>query len=72
MSLNGNSPKLLRLEKVEEKQEIPGRLSGRTIEIDGRGVKEGTPVVILECKRYKDRVEAEKLVRKTVIEHTRG
>ena len=55
---------LLRPEKVEEKQEIPGRLSGRTIEIDGRGVKEGnTGFVILECKRYKDRVEAEKLTR---------
>ena len=52
----------LGLEKVEEKQSILGQLSGRQIEIDGRGVKEGnTGFVILECKRYKDRVEAEKL-----------
>ena len=52
----------LGLEKVEEKQKIRGQFSGRQIEIDGRGVKEGnTGFVILECKRYKDRVEAEKL-----------
>src|SRR4051812_35916433 len=52
----------LGLERVEEKQKIVGKLSGREIEIDGRGVKVGdTGFVILECKRYKDRVEAEKL-----------
>ena len=52
----------LGLERVEEKQKILGQLSGRQIEIDGRGVKDGnTGFVILECKRYKDRVEAEKL-----------
>jgi len=52
----------LGLEKVEEKQSILGQLSGRQIEIDGRGVKEGnTGFVILECKQYKDRVEAAKL-----------
>jgi hypothetical protein len=52
----------LGLERVEEKQKVLGQLSGRQIEIDGRGVREGnTGFVILECKRYKDRVEAEKL-----------
>lgn len=52
----------LGLERVEAKQKIPGHTSTRTIEIDGKGVKEGNAgFVILECKRYKDRVEPEKL-----------
>jgi restriction endonuclease len=51
------------LERVEEKQKIIGLRSGRKIEIDGRGVKEGNSgFVIVECKHYpKARVEAEKL-----------
>jgi hypothetical protein len=49
----------LGLEKVQGKQKILGQLSGRQIEIDGRGVKEGnTGFVILECKQYKGRVDA--------------
>lgn len=50
------------LERVEEKQKIVGLRSGRKIEIDGKGLKQGnTGFVIVECKKYKDRVEAEKL-----------
>ncbi len=50
------------LERVEEKQKIIGVRSGRKIEIDGKGVKVGdSGFLIVECKRYKDRVEPEKL-----------
>jgi hypothetical protein len=51
------------LERVEEKQKIPGQRSGRRIEIDGKGARLGNVgFVLLECKRYpEDRVEAEKL-----------
>ena len=50
------------LERVEQKQKIIGLRSGRKIEIDGKGVKLGDDgFVIVECKKYKDRVEAEKL-----------
>lgn len=49
----------LGLERVEGKQKILGQLSGRRIEIDVRGVKDGNSgFVMLECKRYKGRVEA--------------
>jgi hypothetical protein len=51
------------LERVEEKQKIVGVRSGRKIEIDGKGVKQGnTGFVLIEYKCYaQDRVEAEKL-----------
>src|SRR5947209_5855900 len=54
--------KHLGLERVEEKQKNFGHASTQMIEIDGKGVKErNTGFLILECKRYKDRVEPEKL-----------
>jgi Restriction endonuclease len=52
----------LGLERVEAKQKIVGLISGRQIEIDGKGVRQGnTGFVVVECKKFKDRVEAEKL-----------
>lgn len=52
----------LGLDRVEAKQKITGLISGREIEIDGRGVRQGNAgFVVVECKRFKDRVEAEKL-----------
>jgi hypothetical protein len=52
----------LGLERVEAKQKIIGLLSGRKIEIDGKGVRQGNAgFVVVECKKFKDRVEAEKL-----------
>lgn len=51
------------LERIEGKQKIPGRRSGRKIEIDGKGIRLGNVgFVLLECKRFpEDRVEAEEL-----------
>lgn len=52
----------LGLERVEAKQKIVGLISGRQIEIDGKGVRQGnTGFVVVECKKFKDLVEAEKL-----------
>jgi len=52
----------LGLERVEAKQKIIGLISGRKIEIDGKGVRQGNGgIVVVECKKFKDRVEAEKL-----------
>jgi hypothetical protein len=50
------------LERVEEKQKIVGLISKRKIEIDAKGIKiGGSGFVIVECKAWGRKVEAEKL-----------
>lgn len=50
------------LERVEGKQKLVGQRSGRKIEIDAKGVRFGDcGFLIVECKKYKDRVDSEKL-----------